>query len=113
MPDVSGLKGMRQVLEISRGAIADMHGTIEDLVAEGDKVACRWSGRFTHRSNVMGVDATGKASTVTGIAIYRIVNGKIQEEWDYIETRSVSWSSWVSVLCRVGDRLSANWQGQS
>jgi predicted ester cyclase len=40
MPDVTGLTGMRQVLEVSRSAIADMLGTIEDLLAEGDNVAC-------------------------------------------------------------------------
>ncbi|MBV8140383.1 MAG: ester cyclase [Deltaproteobacteria bacterium] len=73
MPDVTGLTGMRQVLDMSRSAIADMHATIEDLVAEGDKVACRWSARFTHQGEV----------TVTGIAIYRVLNSEIQEEWDY------------------------------
>ena len=83
MPDVTGLTGMKQLLEMSRSAIADMHGTVEDLVAEGDKVACRYSGRFTHQRALMGVAPTGKAITVTGIAIYRIADGKIQEEWDY------------------------------
>ena len=107
MPDVTGLTGMRQVLDMSRSAIADTHGTIEDLVAEGDKVACRWSARFTHQGEVMGVAPTGKVITVTGIAIYRILNSKIQEEWA-IETRWVSWSSLVSILCRVMDRCSAD-----
>ena len=83
MPDVTGQTGMKHVLEMSRSANADMHGTIEDLVAEGDKVACRWSGRGTHQGTLMGVAATGKAFTVTGIIIYHIANGKIQEEWDY------------------------------
>jgi predicted ester cyclase len=36
----------------------DQHATIEDLVAEGDKVACRWSGRATHQGDLMGVAAT-------------------------------------------------------
>jgi steroid delta-isomerase-like uncharacterized protein len=83
MPDVTGLTGMRQVVEMFRSAIPDMHGTIEELVAEGDKVACRYSGRETHQGEMMGVAATGKAISVTGICIYRIANGKIQEEWDY------------------------------
>ena len=83
MPDVTGLSDVRQVLEMYRSAVSDMHQTIEDLVAEGDKVACRWSGRGTHQGEMMGVAATGKVITVTGIAIYRIANGKIQEEWDY------------------------------
>jgi predicted ester cyclase len=82
MPDVTGLTGMRQLLEMSRSTIGDMRGTIEDLVARAIKsravglVASLTEARY-------GPAATGKAITVTGIAIYRIVNGKIQEEWDY------------------------------
>ena len=83
VPDVTGLTDMRQVVETYRSAITDMRGEIEDLVAEGDKVACRWSG--DHKGELMSVAATGKATTVTGIAIYRIANGKIQEEWDYTD----------------------------
>ena len=83
MPDVTGLAEVKQTIEMYRSAVSDMHQTIEDLVAEGDKVACRWSGRGTHQGDLMGVAATGKAITITGIAIYRIANGKIQEEWDY------------------------------
>jgi steroid delta-isomerase-like uncharacterized protein len=83
MPDVTGLTDVRQVVEMLRSAVADMHQTIEDMVAEGDKVACRYSGRGTHQGELMGVAATGKGITITGIGIYRIANGKIQEEWDY------------------------------
>jgi steroid delta-isomerase-like uncharacterized protein len=86
MPDVTGLIDVRQVLEMYRSSIADMHQTIEDMVAEDDKVACRWSGRGTHQGELMGIAATGKAITITGIVIYRIANGKIQEEWDYSDT---------------------------
>jgi steroid delta-isomerase-like uncharacterized protein len=85
MPDVIGLMDMRQVVEIYRSAITDMHGGIEDLVAEGDKVACRWSGDATHKGELLGVSATSRAIMLTGIAIYRIADGKIQEEWDYTD----------------------------
>jgi steroid delta-isomerase-like uncharacterized protein len=85
MPDVTDLMDMKQVIEMYRSATTNMHGGIEDLVAEGDKVVCRWSGDATHKGDLLGVAATGKAITVTGIAIYRIVQGKIQEEWDYTD----------------------------
>ena len=85
MPDVIGLTDMGQVVESYRRAITDMDGGIDDLVAEGDKVACRWSGDATHKGDLMGVAAIGKAITLSGIAIYRIANGKIQEEWDYTD----------------------------
>jgi steroid delta-isomerase-like uncharacterized protein len=83
MPDVTGLAAMRQVVEMLRSTSTDQDSTIEDLVAESDKVACRWSGRGTHNGDAMGIAATGKSFTISGIAIYRIANGKIQEEWDY------------------------------
>jgi steroid delta-isomerase-like uncharacterized protein len=83
MPDVAGLSDVRQVVEMYRSAFSNMHQTIEDMVGEGDKVACRWSGRATHQGELMGIAATGKAITITGIVIYRVANGKIQEEWDY------------------------------
>jgi steroid delta-isomerase-like uncharacterized protein len=83
MPDVTGLAEVKQSIEMYRNAFSNMHQTIEDMVAEGDKVACRWSGRATHQGELMGIAATGKAITITGIVIYRVANGKIQEEWDY------------------------------
>src|SRR6516162_10844426 len=85
VPDVTGLTDMRQVVETYRSTITDMRGGIEDLVAEGDKVACRWSGDATHKGELMGVAATSRAIMLTGIAIYRIADGKIQEEWDYTD----------------------------
>jgi steroid delta-isomerase-like uncharacterized protein len=88
MPDLTGLTYVRQV-EMLRSASPDIHQTIEDLVAEGDKVACRWSAHGTHQGDLMGVAATGKAITITGIAIFRVVNGKIQEEWAYSNTLDV------------------------
>jgi predicted ester cyclase len=52
-----------------------------DLVAEGDKVAIRWSWRGIHKGEYMGIAPTGKQVTMTGISILRIVGGKIVEEW--------------------------------
>jgi steroid delta-isomerase-like uncharacterized protein len=98
VPDVTGLTDMRQVVETYRSTITDMRGGIEDLVAEGDKVACRWSGDATHKGELMGVAATGKAITVTGIAIYRIASGKIQEEWDYSDVLGLIQQIGISTL---------------
>jgi len=55
--------------------------SIEDTIAEGDKVAIRWTMRGTHTGELMGIPATGKQVTGTGISIYRIANGKIVEDW--------------------------------
>ena len=75
------LKGYKQTVTMLSTAFADIQCTAEDVVAEGDKVAVRWTWRGTHKGEFMGIAPTGKQATVTGISILRIVGGKIVEEW--------------------------------
>jgi steroid delta-isomerase-like uncharacterized protein len=77
-----GVAGFKQQVAMYRAAFPDVHVTIEDQVAEGDKVVTRWTGRGTHQGELMGIAPTHKAVTVTGIAIDRIVAGKIVEHWE-------------------------------
>jgi steroid delta-isomerase-like uncharacterized protein len=64
-------------------AFPDMHQfTIEDLIAEEDRVVARCTARATHRGDFMGVPATGKVVTNRGIEIHRIEDGKFVETWD-------------------------------
>ena len=58
-----------------------MTSTIEDLIAEGDKVVARWRSRATHRGDYMGIAPSGKEVEFTGISIYRIEGNKIAESW--------------------------------
>ena len=75
-------EGYKQTVTEMFGPLADVYSTSEDTVAEGDKVAVRWTWRGTHnKGEYMGVAPTGKQATVTGISILRIVGGKIVEEW--------------------------------
>jgi predicted ester cyclase len=64
-----------------RQGFPDVVSTIEDLVAEGDKVAARWRARATHRGEYVGIPPTGKEVEFTGISLYRIEGGKIAESW--------------------------------
>jgi len=64
-----------------RAAFPDTRITIEDEVAEGDKVVIRWTIRGTHKGEYMGIAPTGKQVTMTGISVYRIEKGKIVEDW--------------------------------
>ena len=64
-----------------RSAIPDLRITIEDDMAEGDKVVTRWIGQGTHQGELMGVAPTGNQLTFTGITIHRIEDTKIVEEW--------------------------------
>jgi predicted ester cyclase len=65
-----------------RGAFPDGHTTVEDSIAEGDKVAYRWTFRGTHRGELMGILPTERQVTITGITVDRISGGKIEEEWN-------------------------------
>ena len=77
----AGLEGTKQLVNVYRNAFPDVHFTIDEQIAEGDKVVTRWTAHGTHQGELVGIPATGKSSTVTGIALDRIVNGKIAESW--------------------------------
>ena len=79
--EVRGPEGMRQYVAMYRAAYPDTHFTIEDQIAEGDEVVTRWTGQGTHQGELMGIAPTGRAVTVTGIELDRIVGGKIEETW--------------------------------
>lgn len=73
--------GYRQFASVFFAAFPDLGFTIEDMVAEGDEVVTRWSSHATHSGTFLGIPPTGKATSVTGITISRIVGGKIVETW--------------------------------
>jgi steroid delta-isomerase-like uncharacterized protein len=77
-----GLEGAKKTIQMYLDAFPDTHFEIDDIVAEGDRVATRWTATGTHEGELMGVAPTGKKSSVTGIAIDRIENGKIVEGWN-------------------------------
>ena len=64
-----------------KAAFPNEKHTIDDLVAEGDKVAARFTLRAIHKEDYMGISLTGKEVTFTVLAIYRIEDGKIVEAW--------------------------------
>jgi predicted ester cyclase len=70
-----------QAADFRRG-FPDVVSTIEDLIAEGDKVVARWRSRATHRGEHMGTPPSGKEVEFTGISIYRIEEGKIAQSWN-------------------------------
>ena len=72
-----------------RSAFADVHDQVQDQFAEGEKVVTRFSGGGVHRGVFMGVAATGKTVTWTGISIDRFEAGKIVERWTEIDVLGV------------------------
>ena len=77
----TGPEGSKQLVTVYRNAFPDVHFTIDEQIAEGDKVVTRWTAQGTHQAELVGIPATGKSSTVTGIVVDRFVNGKIAESW--------------------------------
>lgn len=77
----AGIEGQKQLIGMYLTAFPDLHLTVEDMIAEGDKVVSRWSGSGTHQGKFMGIPPTGKQGTVTGIEIIRIAGSKFVEHW--------------------------------
>jgi steroid delta-isomerase-like uncharacterized protein len=80
--DLRGVEGAREFYGMYRGAFPDAEITIEDQVAEGDKVVTRWTARGTHQGDLMGVPRSGNRVEVPGMTLSRIEGGKIAEEWN-------------------------------
>ncbi len=89
-PDVRTLQDYNQWFTQIRSAYPDFHVTIEDLVAEGDKVVVRYLWRGTHTGNfvtpTMHIPATGKQVTATGMSVVRFAGGKGVEVWNQTDS---------------------------
>lgn len=65
-----------------RAAFPDINFVVSDTVSEGDSVAGRWSATMTHSGDQLGVPATQKALTVTGMSLLRVQHGRITDAWN-------------------------------
>jgi steroid delta-isomerase-like uncharacterized protein len=77
----AGRDGTKAFLGMFISAFPDIKVTIEDQIAEGDKVVTRWTATGTHTGELMGIPATGKQVTMKGIDITRFSGGKNVEDW--------------------------------
>ena len=77
-----GREGFKQAVVMVHEAFPDIHYTIEDTVAEGDRIATRWTLRGTHRGEFLSIPATGNQVSVEGIHILRVADGLIMECWE-------------------------------
>lgn len=78
---VQGPEGLKMVARLYRGAFPDMVMTIDDQIAEGDRVVTRWSCRGTHTGNLAELPPTGRKVTVIGTSVERFASGKVVESW--------------------------------
>jgi predicted SnoaL-like aldol condensation-catalyzing enzyme len=76
-----GPEGMKMVASVFGGGFSGWDITLEDQIAEGDRVATRWIATATNTGPVQGMPPTGKAVRVTGVNVARFAEGKIVESW--------------------------------
>jgi steroid delta-isomerase-like uncharacterized protein len=74
-------EGAKQTIAVLHQAFPDGQFTLEHLVAEGDIVVGHWTFRGTHQADYRGVPATHEPVHIRGVHLFRLVDGKIVEEW--------------------------------
>ena len=93
LPGAAGVKGKVETL---RAAFPDLRFALEELVAEGDLVAARYSWRGSHKGEAfLGIPPSGKSILVRGMDFYRFRDGKIVEHWDNVDE--------LGMLSQLGD----------
>lgn len=79
---IRGRESLKQLLHMGFNAFPDWHETIEDIIAEGDKVWVRLSYAGHHKGDWRGIAPTGNRLAMTAVDIYRIVDGRLAEYWN-------------------------------
>ena len=81
-PDLpTGPEGVKGVVTMFRGAMLDLRVVVEDMIAEDDKVAVRYTLEGTHEGELFGVPPTGQRLSIKSITVERVSNGKIRDHW--------------------------------
>ena len=83
-----GIDGLRQRVNTLRAAF-DAQFTLEQMIAEGDKVAVLWTNRGVHKGEFLGIPASGKHFTIQGIDVHQIRDGRMSAHWDVVDTYSL------------------------
>jgi C-1 hydroxylase len=84
-----GREGLKQLIAMGVNAFPDWCETVEDVVAEGDKVWVLLSYAGTHKGEFMGLAPTGKKIASKAVDIYRIVDGKLAEYWNVTDNLNI------------------------
>lgn len=84
-----GAEGIKRAAIWVRSVFPDARVTVEDVVAEEDRVVTRWVARARHQAEFFGIPATGLPVTMRGIHVDRIVDGRIAERWESVDLLDV------------------------
>jgi steroid delta-isomerase-like uncharacterized protein len=83
--DATGADALKQIWAMLLRIYPDIHLTVEDLIAEGDKVVGRTTVTGTHQGEFMGVAPTGKSVTYNEMFIFRFADGRVVETWGVVD----------------------------
>jgi predicted ester cyclase len=103
-PDTQGLDELKEVIKEARTAFPDLTESIEQIVAEGDLVVTRFSSSGTFRGNIMGISPNDKKVTRQEIAIHRIANRKIVEQWTVADSLSLMQQFGMELKPKEGEK---------
>lgn len=79
--NIQGLDNYLHTIAFFFTAFPDLHITVEEVIADEEKVATRWTWTGTHQGDLMGMPPTGKTVSVPAISIHRVANGQLAEGW--------------------------------
>ena len=85
----SDIEGYKKAVTMLLTAFSDLKITVEDIIAEENKVAVRWIGDATHQGKFMRIEPTAKKVVMTGVSFVYIMDGKILEEWSEMDLLGV------------------------
>ena len=77
----SGAAGVKAWVQIFRNAFPDLYSVADDVITEGDRVVERFHAGGTHQGDFFGIPPTGRSGMITGINIFRVVDGRVAEHW--------------------------------
>ena len=76
-----GRESLKQTLAVLQAAFPDTKHTVEEIIAEGDRVVTRMTVRATQTGEILGIPPTGRQVTTTGLTIHRVAGGRLVEHW--------------------------------
>jgi steroid delta-isomerase-like uncharacterized protein len=80
-----GPEGFKTIHRVFRNAFRDLHIDLDDLVAEGDRVAIRWTCSGTHTGDALGFPATGKTVVIPGSSFIQCRDGQLTSGWNFMD----------------------------
>jgi len=83
--EATGADALKQIWAMLLRIYPDIHLTVEDLIAEGDKVVGRTTVTGTHQGEFMGVAATGNSVTYNEMFMFRFADGRVVETWGVVD----------------------------